>query len=86
MRAIGVTIGYIIAMVTGILMFVFWVAAMSKWLGLLGVILAFILVPGIVIFPIIFWIVEKVFPTFYFMMWGIGLVGMIIAGLSARSE
>jgi hypothetical protein len=86
MRAIGVTIGYIIVIVTGILMFIFWLTAMSKWLGIVGIILAFILAPGLVIFPLIFWIVEGVFPAFYFMMWGIGIVGMLIAGMSTRSE
>lgn len=86
MRAIGMTIGYIIMIVTGILMFIFWLTAMSKWLGIFGIILAFVLAPGLVIFPLIFWIVEGVFPAFYFIMWGIGIVGMVIAGISARSE
>ena len=60
--------------------------AMSKWLGFLGVILSFILAPGLVIFPLIFWIVEGVFPTFYFIVWGIGIVGLIIAGVSSKND
>lgn len=67
-------------------MFIFWLMAMSKWLGLLGTILAFVLSPGLVIFPIVFWIVEGVFPAFYFIVWGIGIVGGIIAGLSSVGE
>lgn len=83
MRTIGFIIGYLMWIGAGLLMFIFWLMAMSKWLGILGVILAFVLSPGIVIFPIVFWIVEGVFPAFYFMIWGIGIVGLIIAGVSA---
>ena len=86
MRTIGKIIGYVMWIGAGILMFIFWFMAMSKWLGLLGSILAFILTPGIVIFPIVFWIVEKIFPTFYFIVWGVGIVGLIIAGLSGGDE
>ena len=69
-----------------ILMFIFWAVAMTKWLGALGGILALILAPGLVIFPVIFWIVEGVFPSFYFILWGIGIVGLLIVGLSSRNE
>ena len=67
-------------------MFVFWLSTMSHWLGFLGTMLALFLSPGLVIFPIIFWIVEGVFPTFYFLVWGIGIVGLIIAGISSRDD
>ena len=86
MRTIGKVIGYLIWIGAGILMFIFWFMAMSKWLGLLGTILAFVLSPGLVIFPIIFWIVEGVFPAFYFIVWGVGIVGLIIAGISSGDE
>lgn len=86
MRTIGKIIGMILWIGAGILMFIFWLMAMSKWLGLLGTILAFILAPGLVIFPIVFWIVEGVFPTFYFIVWGIGIVGMIIGGASMKDD
>lgn len=86
MRLIGTAIGLIMWVGAGILMFIFYLVAMSNWLGLLGTFLAFILIPGLVIFPIAFWIVEGVFPAFYFIVWGIGIVGMIIAGLSRGTE
>jgi len=86
MRTIGKVIGYLMWIGAGILMFIFWLIAMSKWLGFLGVILAIILTPGLVIFPIVFWIVEGVFPSFYFIVWGVGIVGLIIAGLSIGNE
>jgi len=84
MRTMGKVIGYILWIGSGILMFIFWFSAMKMWLGFLGVILAFVLSPGLVIFPIIFWIKEGVFPAFYFIVWGIGLVGLFIAGISMK--
>lgn len=86
MSTIGKVIGYLLWIGAGILMFLFWLMAMSNWLGFLGTILAFVLAPGLVIFPIVFWIVEGVFPTFYFIIWGIGIVGLIIAGVSSSND
>lgn len=86
MKTIGKIIGYLLWIGAGILMFIFWLSAMSKWLGFFGAILAFIFSPGLVIFPIIFWIVEKVFPVFYFIVWGIGIVGLIIVGISSSND
>ena len=86
MNTIGKIIGYILWIGAGILIFIFWLTAMSNWLGFLGTILAFVLAPGLVIFPIVFWIVEGVFPTFYFIVWGIGIVGLVIAGVSSKDD
>ena len=86
MRAIGKVIGTAMYIISGILMFIFWLVAMKMWLGFLGIILAIFLCPGLVIFPIIFWIVEGVFPTMYFLMWGLGILGLIIAGVSGAGE
>ncbi len=86
MRTIGKIIGYILWIGAGILMFIFWLMAMSKWLGFFGTILAFTFAPGLVIFPLVFWLVEGVFPAFYFIVWGIGIVGLIIAVISAKDE
>lgn len=81
MRLLGKIIGYSLWIGAGILMFWFWLMAMTKWLGFIGLILAFILSPGLVIFPAIFWVVEGIFPTFYFIVWGIGIVGLVIASV-----
>jgi hypothetical protein len=81
MKIIGRIVGYVMWVGAGLLMFIFWFMAMTKWLGFLGSVLAIVLTPGLVIFPIIFWIVEHVFPTFYFIIFGIGIIGAIIGGL-----
>lgn len=86
MRAIGKVIGMVMYIISGLLMFIFWIGAMKMWLGFIGVFLAFILVPGLVIFPIIFWIVEGVFPITYFLIWGLGLLGLVISGVSGMGE
>ena len=70
----------------GLFMFLFWVGAMENWLGFVGFILALVLSPGLVIFPIVFWIVEGVFPVTYFAIWGIGLVGMIVYSLCSKDR
>lgn len=86
MKIISKTIGYLMWIGAGVIMFIFWLMAMSKWLGFIGVVLAIVLTPGLVVFPIVFWIVEGVFPTFYFIVWGVGIVGLIIAGISSGNE
>lgn len=86
MRAIGKVIGMAMWIISGLLLFVFWIGAMKVWLGVLGIILAFVLTPGVVIFPIVYWFVEGVFPTTYFILWGLSLLGMAIAGISGAGE
>ena len=86
MSTIGRTIGYILWIGSGGLMFIFWLTAMNNWLGLFGSILAFILAPGLVVFPIIYWLVEKVFPAFYFLVWFIGIVGCIILAVFSKDD
>ena len=70
----------------GLFMFFFWFRAMSDWLGFFGSVLAVFLSTGLVIFPIVYWIVEGVFPVTYFSIWGIGFIGMIIFILCAEGE
>ena len=86
MRKIFRVIGMIMFLGSGLFMFVFWFAAMSDWLGCFGSFLAILIAPGLVIFPIIFWIVEGVFPFTYFAIWGLGILGMIIFGLASPND
>lgn len=86
MKKIFRIMGMIMFFGAGLFMFLFWFGAMSRWLGFLGSFLAIIIAPGLVIFPIVFWIVEGVFPVTYFAIWGCGILGGIIYGLSAPSD
>ena len=75
-------------MLTGaiVVIFSYWVITMTKWLGTIGSILAFILAPSIVIMPVIFLIVEGVFPVFYFKVLGVGILGFTILKLCEAGE
>jgi len=76
MRSILRRLGTPIAAVAGVLQLIFWFVAWAKWLGGLGVILGIFLTPGVLIFPIIYWIVEGVFPNVYFALMFAGWLGV----------
>ena len=86
MKSVGRVIGNAIWVISGILMFIFWMGAMRHWLGGLGVILGLILSPSLVIFPIVFWVVEGIFPTVYFLIWGIGILGLVVRLISGNDR
>jgi len=86
MKKILRVMGMIMFYGSGLFMFIFWFRAMSEWLGCFGSFLAILVAPGLVIFPIIFWIVEGVFPVMYFAIWGFGVLGGIIFGLCAPND
>lgn len=86
MKKILRVVGIIMFYGAGLFMFIFWFVAMSEWLGCVGSFLALVFCPGLVIFPIVYWIVEGVFPVTYFAIWGLGLVGGIIFGLTIPKE
>lgn len=84
MRKLGSFIGSVLFYGSGLLMFIFWVGSMSDWLGVLGTIISIVIAPGLVIFPLVYWIVEGVFPIMYFVIWGIGIAGMYIRAYSSE--
>ena len=86
MHNIVIVIGYAMCTIGEILLFIFWMGAMIDWFGGLGILLGLILTPGFVIFPIIFWIVEGVFPTMYFVVWAVGTIGTFVVVLSGYSS
>jgi predicted membrane protein len=69
-----------------ILLSIFWVIEMTKWLGAAGTILAILgVIPGTPLLPFIYWMIEKTFPDFYFAILGIGIFGLILVGVSSKS-
>lgn len=86
MGTIKNTIGNILFWGGGFIMFIFYIGALWSWLGILGVILAILISPGVFIFPFVFWIVEGVFPTTYFVLWGISILGMIIKSFGGEEN
>jgi hypothetical protein len=72
---------------SGLLLFLFWIGTLMDWLGgIFGFLLGIILSPGLVVFPFVYWIVEGIFPINYFIIWGIGIVGLIVASISETSN
>lgn len=80
-------LGYIIFFGCGAYLFVTSIMFYYALWGLWGAIGSFIIFPLVEIFPIVAWIVMKQFPTLLFIIWGIGWVGMILAGIGkSRGE
>ena len=76
--------GGLLVVVSGVITWLFMMAALVQWWGLLGFVAAFVLTPGVVIFPFVYWIVEGQFPTIYFLAWGIGIVGLVINSIGSK--
>jgi len=83
--AIGV-VGKIVYWVFGLLLFLFWMVAMVHWFGVGGIILGLIFIPGFIIFPIVYWVVEGSFPLLYFVLWAVSLLGIVAAVLASEQE
>lgn len=77
-------LGKIVWWGAALLMFVFWISALTDWLGVMGSILAFLVAPGLIVFPFVFWIVEGVFPWLYFIIYAVGMVGMAVSAMTSR--
>ena len=77
-------IGGLLFLSSGVLTWLFMMITLIHWWGGIGFIASFILTPGVCIFPIVYWIVEHHFPILYFLIWGVGIVGLII-GAAADS-
>lgn len=60
---------FVAAQVVGFLLWIGYVLTWVDWWGGFGLIIGLITVPGLVIFPFIYWVVENDFPGNYFMMW-----------------
>lgn len=56
-----------------------YIGSLTNWFGPIGFVVGVLTTPGTVIFPLIYWFIEGVFPVGYFLLWGVGLAGMFIA-------
>ena len=63
--------------------FILWIGyaiTWTQWLGFFGFLIGLSTAPGLVIFPLLYWIVENEFPIGYAAIW---LVGLLLFTLSA---
>jgi hypothetical protein len=86
LKVVGKTLGGSVGMIAGLLMFAFWFVSMVHGLGVLGAVLSIFLAPGITVFPFIFWLVEGTFPVLYFVIWGVGMVGLVVAAMASSDD
>ena len=56
-----------------IITYILWVIKWYSWMGLIGIGLSFTLTPFVLFFPFIVWIVDKIFPVYYFASWSISI-------------
>jgi hypothetical protein len=64
---------------SGIILWFFMMSSFYGWWDIWGVIAAFLLAPGVILFPIIYWVKEGVFPVMYFVIWFIGVLGIFFS-------
>lgn len=77
---------FLAAQVLSLVLWVFYVMTWIDWWGGFGLIVGLITIPGLVIFPFLYWIVENQFPWNYFALWAAMIVLGIMAALSANPD
>lgn len=82
MKNIISILGTIVFFGSGLLMWLVYIIAFTNWFGFFGFVVGVLTTPGAIIFPLIYWFIEGVFPVVYFLLWGVGLAGMFIAGMA----
>ncbi len=76
---IGAIVFFVIWVLAGLVEFFYYWQVMTSWLGtILGSLVAFLASPGVFVFPLIYWFVQGVFPTFYFEVLGVCLGSGVI--------
>jgi len=75
-----VLLGQILSFVCGGILWLYFVGMLMDWMGsIIGFFLGLLFSPGVVIFPVIYWLFEGVWPSSgYFMLFGLGWLGIIL--------
>lgn len=80
-------IAFVAAQIMGLLLWISYVLTWVDWWGGFGLIVGLITVPGLVVFPFIYWVVENDFPGNYFMLWCAMIGFYLLASISfARNQ
>ena len=76
-----------IALITGAWLWLGYLDALSDWFGsVLGAIIAVVGIPGIPLFPFVYWYVEGRFPDLYFLLMVISAGASMLAGWAFSKE
>ena len=76
---------FLAAQLLSLILWVFYVMTWIDWWGGFGLVVGVITVPGVVIFPFLYWIVENQFPWNYFAMWA-GVITLFALSARARGD
>jgi len=58
---------FLVGSVAGLILFFYYWEVLTGWLGaFLGTVVALFVAPGVFVFPLIYWVVQGAFPSFYF--------------------
>jgi hypothetical protein len=86
LKWVGFLTGFLIWVLASLMLFYFYLSALELWLGsLAGSIVAFIIAPGLIVFPLVYWFVEGLFPSTYFILLGVIFAGALMTWI-CRSE
>lgn len=77
-------IGYGLFLLAGLYMFIVEIFTFKLWWGMTGFLIGIFIPPASILFPFIFWFKEGIFPFFYFVVWGLGILGMVLATLGSK--
>ena len=73
---------YGICLLASLVLFFYYWHVLTNWLGgILGTIAAFVVAPGVIVFPVVYWLIQRVFPTFYFELLGVSIGSAVIGAL-----
>lgn len=73
---------FTIWVLTSLVLFFYYWQVLTVWLGsILGSLVALFAAPGVFVFPLIYWLVQGAFPTFYFELLGVCFISAIIGGV-----
>ena len=77
---------YVLSQLGGLVLWISYIATWQRWQGGFGFLIGIFTFPGIVIFPLIFWIAENRLPIGYCLLWVVSLVLFVGAGLVGADD
>lgn len=77
---------YALSQLGGIVLWITYIATWQRWQGAFGYLIGIFTFPGIVIFPLIFWIAEHRLPVGYCVLWVVSLALFVGAGLVSADD